>query len=71
MAKKTGTQAKEPVRVTLAHLIESLKQIEWEARHVRLALQRLDPATRIEASTEMTDHLAVTMKKVNNSIPPC
>lgn len=71
MAKKAGTKSKEPVFVTVAHLVESLKQIEWEARHVRLALLRLDQAQKIEASTEMTGHLEEQSKKPSSAVPPC
>ena len=71
MAKTTGTRGKGPIQVTVSHLIESLKQIEWEARHVRLALQRLDPATKVDANVEMEDHLRTLSKKPNSAVPPC
>jgi len=71
MVKKAGGRGTEPVHVTVAMLMESLRHIEWEARHVRLALQRLDPATKIAATPEMAECLAQEPRKPNSFVPPC
>ena len=71
MAKKAVTKAATPEHVTVALLIESLKQLEWQCRYVRLALHRLDPATRIAATPEMKELLAAEPRKPNSMVPPC
>jgi hypothetical protein len=57
--------------ITVARLIEMLKHIEWECRFVRLAVQQLEPQTRITSTTELKGLLEIEPPLPKYIDPPC
>ncbi len=57
--------------IKVAHLVELLKRIEWEAKFARLALLQLDQAATFKVNADLAEHMELMAPIANHTTPPC